>query len=144
MNHGKLCPLGQYWTRVGLFVSKMMRHNLKYASTLLFCVTHISETVSFTTENSEFSSTKVPSESCLWVCNIEIGSCSIEFLQYSKLQSYFFTYTVEYKLLFNVELLRLVPLSLEENVENFDLLGEMTRMTTIFYFYPSKHSPSLG
>ena len=122
----------------------MMRHNLKNASTFLFCVTHISETVSFTTENSEFSFAKVPSESCLWVCNIEIGSCSVEFLQYSKLQSYFFTCTVEYKLLFNVQLVRLVPLSLQENVENFDLLGEMTRMTTIFYFYPSKHRTSLG
>ena len=97
MNHGKLYPLGQYWTRVGLFVSKMMPHNPKNVSTFLFCVTHISETISFTTENSEFSFAKVPSKSCLWVCNIEFGSCSIEFLKYSKLQNYFFTCTVEYK-----------------------------------------------
>ena len=84
-----------------------------------FCITHISETVSFMTENSEFSFAKVPSESCLWVCNIEFGSCSIEFLQYSKLQNFFFTWTVEYKLLFNVQLVRLVPLSLQKKRRKF-------------------------
>lgn len=48
------------------------------------------------------------------------------------------------QIFFNVQLVRLVPLSLQENIGKFDLLDEMTHMTTIFYFYPSKHSTSLG
>ena len=48
------------------------------------------------------------------------------------------------QIFFNVQLVRLVPLSLQENIGKFDLLDEMTRMTTIFYFYSSKHSTSLG